>query len=179
MIVDVGTGSGCIALSLAAERPDAEVHATDISAPALEVARENAAQARASRGAWRFHLGELLEPVAGLDGRVDLVVSNPPYVDPAERDDTRARGARPRAGAGALPAGRRALASTAGWCRPRTRALRPGGCLAVEIAPTLAERGRAPLRRRGIRGRARRERPRRPGRGWCAGAGRSPSRRVG
>jgi len=82
-IVDVGTGSGCIALSLAAERPDAEVHATDISGPALAVARENALrlglEARVS-----FHLGDLLEPMTHLAGEVDLVVSNPPYVDPAE-----------------------------------------------------------------------------------------------
>ncbi len=76
-IVDVGTGSGCIALSLAAERPDAEVHATDISGPALAVARENALriglEARVA-----FHLGDLLEPMTHLAGRVDLVVSNPP-----------------------------------------------------------------------------------------------------
>ncbi len=82
-IVDVGTGSGCIALSLAAERPDAEVHATDISGPALAVARENALrlglEARVA-----FHLGDLLEPMTHLAGQVDLVVSNPPYVDPAE-----------------------------------------------------------------------------------------------
>jgi release factor glutamine methyltransferase len=84
LIVDVGTGSGCIALSLAAERPDAVTHATDISEPALDVARENA-QRLGLEGRVTFHHGDLLEPVAHLAGRIDLVVSNPPYVDPAER----------------------------------------------------------------------------------------------
>ena len=79
VIVDVGTGSGCIALSLAAERPDAEVHAVDVSAAALRVARGNASRLRLE-GRVAFHQGDLLAPVAHLAGRVDLVVSNPPYV---------------------------------------------------------------------------------------------------
>jgi release factor glutamine methyltransferase len=83
VIVDVGTGSGCIALSLAAERPDAEVHATDVSPPALTVARRNAERLGLA-GRVRFHRGDLLEPVAALAGRVALVVSNPPYVEAGE-----------------------------------------------------------------------------------------------
>ena len=82
-IVDVGTGSGCIALSLAAERPDAEVHAIDISGPALAVARENALR-MGLEAQVTFHLGDLLGPLPHLAGEVDLVVSNPPYVDSAE-----------------------------------------------------------------------------------------------
>jgi release factor glutamine methyltransferase len=85
LIVDVGTGSGCIALSLAAERPDAEVHAIDLLESALEVARENARRL-GLEGRVAFHHGDLLQPVAHLAGRIDLVVSNPPYVDPAERE---------------------------------------------------------------------------------------------
>jgi release factor glutamine methyltransferase len=83
LIVDVGTGSGCIALSLAAERPDAEVHAVDVSPAALAVARENAHRLGLD-GRVRFHEGDLLEPVAPLAGRIALVASNPPYVSPAE-----------------------------------------------------------------------------------------------
>jgi release factor glutamine methyltransferase len=83
VIVDVGTGSGCIALSLAAERPDAEVHATDVSEPALGVARRNA-ERLGLVGRVRFGRGDLLEPVASLAGRVALVVSNPPYVEAGE-----------------------------------------------------------------------------------------------
>jgi release factor glutamine methyltransferase len=78
-IVDVGTGSGCIALSLAAEREDAEIQATDISEAAVAVARENALRLGLEDRV-AFHIGDLLEPTIHLAGRVDLVVSNPPYV---------------------------------------------------------------------------------------------------
>jgi release factor glutamine methyltransferase len=79
LIVDVGTGSGCIALSLATELPDARIHATEISEPALSVARDNARRL-GLEGRVTFHLGDLLEPVRSLEGSVDLIVSNPPYV---------------------------------------------------------------------------------------------------
>jgi release factor glutamine methyltransferase len=79
LVVDVGTGSGCIALSLAAERPDGEVHGTEISEPAVSVARDNALRL-GLQGRVTFHLGDLLEPTAHLAGQVDLVVCNPPYV---------------------------------------------------------------------------------------------------
>jgi release factor glutamine methyltransferase len=76
-ILDVGTGSGAVALALAHERPKARVLATDVSAAALEVARENARRlGLADRMA--FAAGSLLEPAAGQ--RFDLVVSNPPYL---------------------------------------------------------------------------------------------------
>ncbi len=80
VLVDVGTGSGCIALSLAAELPDAEIHATDVSAAALSVARDNAVRLGLATRV-HFHQGDLLAPVAGL--RFDLIASNPPYVAPA------------------------------------------------------------------------------------------------
>jgi release factor glutamine methyltransferase len=78
-VVDVGTGSGAIALALADERPDLRVVGTDTSAGALAVARANAA-----RLGLEVELleGDLLEPVAGP---VDAVVSNPPYVAAGER----------------------------------------------------------------------------------------------
>jgi release factor glutamine methyltransferase len=82
-VVDVGTGSGCIALSLAAERPDASVHAVDVSMRALVVARENARRLGLQERV-AFHEGDLLEPVLSLAGAVSLVVSNPPYVDASE-----------------------------------------------------------------------------------------------
>jgi len=81
--VDVGTGSGCIAISLAGERPDAEVHAIDVSPAALLVARGNAARlGLLDRVA--FHEGDLLAPLRDRAGTVDLVVSNPPYVTEEE-----------------------------------------------------------------------------------------------
>ena len=137
VIVDVGTGSGCIALSLAAERPDAELHATDLSAPALEVARLNAARLGLAERVV-FREGDLLEPVARLAGRIDLVVSNPPYVDTKERE-TLAPEVRDHEPALALfPAGdasavyRRLVPAAA-------HALAPGGALLLEIAPPLAD----------------------------------------
>jgi release factor glutamine methyltransferase len=77
-VVDVGTGTGAIALSIAQERPNARVHATDISPAAIELARENA---DANGLAVEFREGDLL---AGFEGPFDLLVSNPPYVDPGE-----------------------------------------------------------------------------------------------
>jgi release factor glutamine methyltransferase len=79
-VADVGTGTGAIALALKQERPDAVVVATDVSAEALELARENA---EANALDVRFVHGDLLE---GVDGPLDLVVSNPPYVRAGEID---------------------------------------------------------------------------------------------
>jgi release factor glutamine methyltransferase len=74
-VCDVGTGSGAIALALKAERPDLEVVATDASADALAVARENAARLGLDV---ELHHGDLL---AGVTDELDAVVSNPPYVE--------------------------------------------------------------------------------------------------
>jgi release factor glutamine methyltransferase len=79
-ILDVGVGSGAIALALADERPDARVVGTDVSPEALEVAEENRLRAGVD-GRVRFVLGDLL---AGEPGPFDLVVSNPPYVSADE-----------------------------------------------------------------------------------------------
>jgi release factor glutamine methyltransferase len=78
-VVDVGTGSGAIALALADERPDLRVVATDISPDALAVARANADRLGL---AVEFVETDLLE---GVDGPIDAVVSNPPYVRTGER----------------------------------------------------------------------------------------------
>jgi release factor glutamine methyltransferase len=79
-VLDVGTGSGCLAVTLALERPDATVTATDVSPEALAVARENAR---------RFDVGDrvtfTLTAGVGLGGPYDLVVSNPPYVPDGDR----------------------------------------------------------------------------------------------
>jgi HemK-like putative methylase len=82
-IVDVGTGSGCIALALAKELPQAEIHATDISPAALEIARANGARHQLENRI-HFHETNLL---AGMEvNAFDFVVSNPPYVGEAEED---------------------------------------------------------------------------------------------
>jgi release factor glutamine methyltransferase len=82
-VVDVGTGSGAIALALAAEGGFAEVHAVDLSSDALEVARANLAAIPPDRRARvTFHQGSLLVPLLGMP--LDAVVSNPPYISPSE-----------------------------------------------------------------------------------------------
>lgn len=83
-VVDVGTGSGAIALALAAESGFDEVHAVDLSPDALSVARANIeAIPEERRARVRFHEGSLLKPVQGT--LFDTVVSNPPYISMSER----------------------------------------------------------------------------------------------
>ncbi len=84
VVVDVGTGSGCIAVSLAAELRDARIIAVDISREALAVARRNAERAGVAERVQLLE-GDLLEPLGGASRVLDAVVSNPPYVDASER----------------------------------------------------------------------------------------------
>jgi len=81
-IVDVGTGSGAIAIALATQLPNAIITASDISEPALSVARENATRNQLA-GRIRFLQGDLLSPVAGE--HFEIIVSNPPYVPNTDR----------------------------------------------------------------------------------------------
>jgi release factor glutamine methyltransferase len=131
-IVDVGTGSGCIALAIAHELADAEVHATDISEAALEVAAANAARLQLTARV-TFHRGDLL---AGLHLReLDFVVANPPYVgeSEAEKVQREVRKFEPHlavfGGNQGLDIYRRLI--------PEARAiLRPGGWLLMELGFT-------------------------------------------
>lgn len=82
-IVDVGTGSGAIAVALAHKLPDAELTAIDLSNPALQISKANAVR-NGVADRLRFLQGDLLAPVAGE--QFDFVVSNPPYVAISERD---------------------------------------------------------------------------------------------
>jgi release factor glutamine methyltransferase len=77
-VLDIGSGSGAIAISIARERPRCEVHATDISEAALEIARHNAER---NKALVFFHRADVASDLAFLNGTVDLLVSNPPYVD--------------------------------------------------------------------------------------------------
>jgi release factor glutamine methyltransferase len=78
-LVDVGTGSGCLAIALAMEEPQFNVTATDISDAALAVAKENAAAIGANVS---FFAGDMLEPLQGR--KFDILVSNPPYIPEGE-----------------------------------------------------------------------------------------------
>jgi release factor glutamine methyltransferase len=78
VVLDIGTGSGAIAISIAQERPRCEVHATEISKAAIKIARQNAARNDASVS---FHEADVVTGLHFLNGSIDLLVSNPPYVD--------------------------------------------------------------------------------------------------
>jgi release factor glutamine methyltransferase len=81
-VLDIGTGSGCIAVTLACERPGAQVFATDLSESALKVARRNAERHEATV---TFLQGDLLGPLPG--GLLfDVIVSNPPYISFGEKN---------------------------------------------------------------------------------------------
>jgi release factor glutamine methyltransferase len=137
LVVDVGTGSGCIALSLAAERPDAVVHAIDASGAALAVAAENARRL-GLQDRVRLHEGDLLEPVAHLRGGVEIIVSNPPYVDPSEIPSLapEVRDHEPRS---ALVAPDPPYGIYERLARAAADMLRPGGRLLVEVGQGMAD----------------------------------------
>lgn len=133
-IVDVGTGSGCIALALAKELPGAEIHATDISAESLELAGVNAARHQMERRI-HFHRTDLLH---GLRGPFDFVVSNPPYVGQAEADQVQleVRKFEPRHAVFAGPTGLEVIENLV----PSSgAALASGGWLVMEIGAAQAQ----------------------------------------
>src|SRR5258708_32058159 len=135
-IVDVGTGSGAIALALAKELPAAEIHATDISPEALEVARANAARHELTSRI-TFHQADLLN---GLPhGEFDFVVSNPPYVGESEEESVQleVRKFEPRNAVFAGPTGLEVIERLIPQAH---ETLRPGGWLVFEISGTVAER---------------------------------------
>jgi release factor glutamine methyltransferase len=149
VVVDVGTGTGCIALTLAAERPSVEVHALDISHAALLVARENARRlGLASRV--RFYQGDLTTPLRDMVRSVDLVVSNPPYVDEADLAHLmpEVRDHEPRLALVPVPDAPRLYRRLAAGAR---RMLRPGGTLLLEVGQGMADDVSAICGREGLR----------------------------
>jgi release factor glutamine methyltransferase len=135
-ILDVGTGSGCIALALAKEFPRAEIHATDISGAALEIARANAARHQLESRI-QFHQSNLLEGLNLAD--LDFVVSNPPYVGDSEEDQVQleVRKFEPR---NAVFAGPNGVEVIARMIPQAHSALRRGGWLVMETSGTMAEK---------------------------------------
>jgi release factor glutamine methyltransferase len=130
-IADVGCGSGCIAVALARELPDAALIAIDSSASALAVARENAA-AHGVESRIAFLHGDLLQPILDKAEKLDLVASNPPYVVDSEIEslEPEVREHEPRI---ALAGGADGLAAIARLLREAGAVLKSGGALVMEI----------------------------------------------
>ena len=133
-IADVGTGSGCIALALAKELPQAEIHATDISPSALEIARANAARHRLT-GRIHFHETDLLTGIQPES--FHFVVSNPPYVGNSEEDEVQleVRKFEPRNAVFAGPTGLEVIERLVPQAKD---SLKPGGWLVLEISGSIA-----------------------------------------
>jgi release factor glutamine methyltransferase len=132
-VLDLGTGSGAVALAIARERPDARVVATDVSADALAVACRNAE--RLGLANVSFEVGHWYEPVGAM--HFDLIASNPPYVagnDPALTADGLRR--EPRVALTSGPTGLEALQLIAARACEH---LRPHGWLVVEHGATQAD----------------------------------------
>ncbi|MGB2908726.1 MAG: peptide chain release factor N(5)-glutamine methyltransferase [Candidatus Aminicenantaceae bacterium] len=131
-IADIGTGSGCIAVSLAKELPQSRILATDVSADALDIARRNAEANGVSNLV--FEQGDLYKPLLeeGLMGAFDFIVSNPPYVT-EEEWETLDRGIREHEPRGALVAGETGLEVIEKLVRGVGRYLKPRGYLVLEI----------------------------------------------
>jgi release factor glutamine methyltransferase len=127
-IADIGTGSGCIAITLAKELPAATIHATDISPAAMAVAQRNAARHEVAN---RIHFvrGNLLEDV---QIRFDLVVSNPPYVGRREKE-TLEREVRDHEPELALYGGEEGYEFYAELITQSAAHLKPGGLLVLEL----------------------------------------------
>lgn len=135
-IVDVGTGSGCIALALAQELKGAEVHAVDVSAEALEIARSNAVRLQLDRRV-RFLRSNALEALVDAND-FDFVVSNPPYVgfDEADKVQKSVRDFEPQM---AVFAGARGLDVIGPLVQQAHAVLKSGGWLALEIGYSMRD----------------------------------------
>jgi release factor glutamine methyltransferase len=140
-VLDVGTGTGAIALAIVDEDPEAVVTAIDVSQDALALARENA-DIVGVNGRLRLVEHDLTEGLG--NGAFDLVVSNPPYIEPEDIDTLQpeVRDWEPRI---ALVA----HGATEAVARAATAALRPGGWVVLEIAENQADRVTALLRELG------------------------------
>ena len=149
-VADLGTGSGAIALALAAELPDAAVWATDVSDDALAVARANLSSIGTAATRVRVVAGDWFDalPIELLGG-LRLIVSNPPYVTAAEHPALPAD-VRDHEPYGALVSGETGLEDVEHLIAHAGEWLEPGGALVVELAPHQADAAVARARAAGF-----------------------------
>ena len=136
-VLEIGTGSGAIAVSLAKELPSAVIWATDVSQAALEIAGRNAA-CNSVAARVRFFHGDLFEAVGEFTGRFALIVANPPYIRSAQIDalDPEVRLWEPR---GALDGGADGLDFYQRIARQARDYLAPNGAVAVEVGADMGK----------------------------------------
>ena len=145
-VLDLGTGSGCIAVTIACENPKAVVFAADISAEALKTARDNARELQ-TIDKIRFIRGDLLSPFK--KNAFDVIVSNPPYVADSELD-TLAREVRDYEPELSLLGGEDGLSFIKNIVNESPAVLKDGGWCVVEIGAGQAERVRELFYKRGF-----------------------------
>lgn len=146
-VLDVGTGSGCIAVTLAADMPQAEVSAWDISAEAIAIARENA-----ERNAVRISLKEqdILTAEPSTDAW-DIIVSNPPYICDSERKDMNRNVLDYEPHTALFVPDADPLLFYRAICRYAASSLRPGGRLYFEVNAAFAHETAALMRETGFK----------------------------
>ncbi len=145
-VLDLGTGSGCIAVSIAKNREDAIVTAIDLSEKALEVARGNA-ESNGVAGRMEFLRGDLFAPLS-RGALFDAVASNPPYVRSDEMESLQPD-ARLHEPHGALDGGPEGLDVTKRVVAEAPEFLKPGGVIMIEIGHQQADAVRGLLESRG------------------------------
>jgi release factor glutamine methyltransferase len=138
-MLDLCTGSGCVAIAAARQRPTAKLFATDLSEDALALARENAQRLGAYNVA--FFAGDLFAPIEGRKRRFDVITANPPYIASTDIPNLMAdvRDHEPRL---ALDGGADGLDVVRRIVEGAPRFLVPGGVLAVEVGHDQAEAAR-------------------------------------
>lgn len=149
-VVDLGTGSGCIAIALAVKRRDLELYALDRSTDALELAHENAFRHEVDDRI-EFRSGDLAAPPEDWLGLMDVVVSNPPYVSAEDWQGLmpEVRDYDPRE---ALVPGPTGLEAYGPLVRSAFALLRPEGSLVLELGWGQADRVRELVAEAGFRG---------------------------
>jgi release factor glutamine methyltransferase len=133
VLADIGTGSGCLAISLKLEEPRLTVYAVDISGEAVDLAKENAEKLGADI---RFYVGDLLEPLKEQNIKVDILVCNPPYIPQDELLELSVKGFEPHV---ALFGGEDGLLFYKRVFQDASEFVNKGGMLGFEIGWNQAE----------------------------------------